>query len=323
MIERTKFTKINNFKISKRTTNLINKKFGRLTVLKVVGIQERSEAGRNRSCPVWKCKCTCGRTIAVSHVQLINNKTKSCGCLSSEKRTIYKLKQINDLIGSTKTLKVVNPLLKLKSNRARMLIAECIYCERLHRIVYAELKTLKGCIRRCYESYNIMLNLKFDNYKILGKAKENNRWICLCKCGKQFIRRTESIIKWKMVRGCGCMPRPSKTQKTIEELLYKRYRTSAKIRSLKFDVSLKKFTNLIKRNCYYCGSPPATIFKRRLDQMAYNGLDRKDNKKGYLTNNITTCCKECNLIKGSINYIEFINWINRLKRHKIQTIRAI
>jgi len=59
-------------------------KFGRLTVIreterKLVGIGDKKQSKRQ-----FYCRCECGNKINVIVENLTNNRTKSCGCLSSE-----------------------------------------------------------------------------------------------------------------------------------------------------------------------------------------------------------------------------------------------
>jgi len=64
--------------------NLIDKKFGRLTVI--------GESGRSRRLNVnWKCKCDCGKEIVVIGNHLLNGNTKSCGCFRIDKITSHGL----------------------------------------------------------------------------------------------------------------------------------------------------------------------------------------------------------------------------------------
>lgn len=58
---------------------LLNKQFGRLTVL------ERLNNNKNGH-PVWRCQCSCGKKTNVIQPSLINGTTQSCGCLGIEKR---------------------------------------------------------------------------------------------------------------------------------------------------------------------------------------------------------------------------------------------
>ena len=57
--------------------NLVNKKFGRLTVLEEVG----KDKYYNR---IYLCQCECGNKVKVKRTQLISGRTKSCGCLKKE-----------------------------------------------------------------------------------------------------------------------------------------------------------------------------------------------------------------------------------------------
>jgi len=58
--------------------DLTEQRFGRLVVL--------GEAGRDSNKRVvWKCRCDCGNEIIVKSANLKFNRTKSCGCLHTEK----------------------------------------------------------------------------------------------------------------------------------------------------------------------------------------------------------------------------------------------
>ena len=58
--------------------NLLNKRFGRLLVLKRL---ENNKHGRT----IWLCKCDCGNSIKVSGNSLLRKNTQSCGCLRNQK----------------------------------------------------------------------------------------------------------------------------------------------------------------------------------------------------------------------------------------------
>lgn len=60
--------------------DLINKKFGRLTVIEKTN--KRADSGSI----VWKCKCACGNIIEVSSKRLVNNINLSCGCYQKERQ---------------------------------------------------------------------------------------------------------------------------------------------------------------------------------------------------------------------------------------------
>lgn len=64
-----------------RLKRLIGEKFGRLTVVSL--LDER----KHRYC-AWLCHCTCGNDSVVTTSNLTMGRTKSCGCLRNEARTI-------------------------------------------------------------------------------------------------------------------------------------------------------------------------------------------------------------------------------------------
>lgn len=58
----------------------IGQKFGRLTVMEPV--DSIFTGGRKRK--AFKCKCDCGNEVIVLKEKLLQNKTRSCGCLQQE-----------------------------------------------------------------------------------------------------------------------------------------------------------------------------------------------------------------------------------------------
>lgn len=58
--------------------DLTGKKFGKLTVIKP--LEERKHGHVQ-----WKCRCDCGNEAKVRSSSLINNRTKSCGCILKQK----------------------------------------------------------------------------------------------------------------------------------------------------------------------------------------------------------------------------------------------
>ena len=82
--------------------------------------------------------------------------------------------------------------------------------------------------------------------------------------------------------------------------LYYEYIRSAKKRNYEFAITLIQFKELTSQNCHYCEKSPSKIYykKRCNGEYVYNGIDRKDNSKGYTLENCLPCCYACNTIKG-------------------------
>src|SRR5574344_1252156 len=60
-----------------RSLNLINRRYGRLTVTgRACNVKGQKTA--------WICMCDCGNTVTVRGGDLVRGSTKSCGCLRKE-----------------------------------------------------------------------------------------------------------------------------------------------------------------------------------------------------------------------------------------------
>lgn len=71
----------------RKIVDLTGQKFGRLTVIKLHGLDKRNKA-------LWECKCDCGseKTVIVSNSNLRNWKLPSCGCWAKEVELENKIK---------------------------------------------------------------------------------------------------------------------------------------------------------------------------------------------------------------------------------------
>lgn len=84
----------------------------------------------------------------------------------------------------------------------------------------------------------------------------------------------------------------SKKSKATLSQRYSSLISAAKKRNLTCTISKEEYSVLLSLGrCAYCDYP--------IDPTG-SALDRKDNLKGYLLENIVLCCKNCNSIKGSI-----------------------
>ena len=61
-----------------KRVELLGQRYGRLTVLKFSGTNISGNA-------IWKCRCDCGVEFCTLGVYLTTGRTKSCGCLRSER----------------------------------------------------------------------------------------------------------------------------------------------------------------------------------------------------------------------------------------------
>lgn len=79
----------------------------------------------------------------------------------------------------------------------------------------------------------------------------------------------------------------AKARKIERLFLFSKHRS--RYRGLEWTITFDEYASLRKNLCFYCdqGLPPVGT-----------GLDRLDNSKGYMLNNVVPCCKACNHIRG-------------------------
>lgn len=174
-----------------------------------------------------------------------------------------------------------------------------------------------------------LTGLKFNKLTVLNlidhnkdKTYKKRYWLCLCDCGKQTISATSQIVSGK-TKSCGCIKVESSIINSINSRhkivkkgsgynsLFNSYYKSAKIKDRPFELSLKDFTELLKGDCFYCGSEPKSVFMKSYYNVIYNGIDRRDNNLGYTLDNSVSCCKMCNISKNNHTENEFKEWIKK------------
>lgn len=95
-------------------------------------------------------------------------------------------------------------------------------------------------------------------------------------------------------------------QKTLEyqrtpKGKYVIYKKSAVQRGIGFSITEAAFVSFWGKPCTYCGAEILTV-----------GLDRMDSDKGYTTDNVVSCCADCNYGKRTRAPEEFIEHCHRV-----------
>lgn len=112
----------------------------------------------------------------------------------------------------------------------------------------------------------------------------------------------------------------SKFKKTAKDVIlnyhFVTYKRSARKRGLKFELAYGEFRYLVENNCYYCGIEPLYWVKKDKRKAKLNGVDRRDNRKGYTSINSVACCKFCNQAKSDKTENVFIEWATSVCAHQ-------
>jgi len=171
------------------------------------------------------------------------------------------------------------------------------------------------------------LNQKIGDWTIIeiinkiSKAGNTKTYYRLqCKCGS--VRKAKSCDIKRMsdpsfrdLQTCCRRCRENQYWNNQPEVLlystlYHDYKNQAKRRNKYFDLGIDSALKLFKSTCYYCGETPINEWKHKTNSniiLKYQGIDRKDSKQGYTTDNVVACCSKCNYAKREQSESEFIN----------------
>lgn len=90
----------------------------------------------------------------------------------------------------------------------------------------------------------------------------------------------------------------SNSKKWTFKDVHREYVKKSKARNIEFSLSLEDTYLMFSQPCYYCNRPPSNVRTRTSGvKVTYQGLDRIDNEKGYIKDNVVPCCKHCNAFK--------------------------
>lgn len=153
-------------------------------------------------------------------------------------------------------------------------------------------------------------------------------WDCICDCGAKHIV-SGACLRHGKCKSCGCnrLVPPNKEPDRVKAIWMQIYKSTLVKRSRKkreyMDISFDCFKELSQTECYYCGLKYSNSYKDRNCKGKYlsdiiikfNGIDRLDNSKGYLQDNVVPCCKFCNVAKNTMSKDEFLVFIKRVYKH--------
>lgn len=111
---------------------------------------------------------------------------------------------------------------------------------------------------------------------------------------RTFVERCEHIFA---VAEGGAQEYPAHLFGAHHGLSYAAYRDRAARKNLEFALTKDRFDAIVAGNCYICTRASGEEHK--------NGVDRVDNSRGYVDDNVQTCCGQCNAMKKECTIDEF------------------
>lgn len=160
-----------------------------------------------------------------------------------------------------------------------------------------------------------LLGKRYGKLVVLAEAGRSRWgevvWHCLCDCGQFHIVDGRHLRKGA-TKSCGCSRRLP-LGIAAKNTLLKKYKQGAESRGLVWELTDEEFYGLTQQRCHYCGMPPVKlVYGNHYGNYPHNGVDRKDNSRGYIGENVVPCCTTCNFRKLNVSYAKFVAWLDRV-----------
>jgi hypothetical protein len=187
-------------------------------------------------------------------------------------------------------------------------------CGKERKLSNRALKTSKscGCHFKRTQAKNKIKEGKTYGYLTVSEIIETGKWGI--KCGVKCVCGTEFEVSGRNLRrdnsnySCGCIGIKLDETATGFNSVVGYYKVSANHRNLDFTLGIEEFKKLTDSPCHYCGIKESNINRG----YKYNGIDRIDSSKGYISENVVSCCKDCNIAKSTMSYEEYKSFIKRV-----------
>jgi len=96
---------------------------------------------------------------------------------------------------------------------------------------------------------------------------------------------------------------------------FNQYKTRAEEKNLDFEISEDDYYYIIMEKCYICGKKSETEH--------INGIDRINNDKGYILDNVEACCAQCNYMKNKFTLQDFFDKLRKIKKYKLKEFEIV
>lgn len=175
-------------------------------------------------------------------------------------------------------------------------------------------KGVKDKVKRCRKGplkSDIVIGKKFTRWLVLERApgyknRKATYFKVLCDCGViKFVEHASLVLNKS--QSCGCLHKERLISRQTKpnnyaaiHKVFTSYRAGARQRGHLFELSKDELVKIITQNCYYCDKPPNLIKKTVGGQIHFNGIDRVDNRLGYILSNCVPCCSDCNYMKQAV-----------------------
>lgn len=287
---------------------------------------------------LWEASCDCGKTAYVIPYAVSKGRVKSCGCFRNE---AFK----------GKDPRIASALVRWRQTYSdcsfdtfyRLSQLSCYYCGASPS---QKAWVYKSKNRDVTEDERFIYN-GLDRIDPFMGHTDDNVVSCCANCNfaknnlnlNEFLDLIEKIYKRiKNIKANGLNPNldlknltpiPISDQPENHKRKYHPIVSSAKHiwRNDYKDCDFNIFFHLSQLSCYYCGSAPSRSRNAAFASSNYgeyqikngnfvcNGLDRIDNSRGHVSDNLVPCCFSCNKMKLNHSLEEFLDIVEKIYNH--------
>lgn len=166
-----------------------------------------------------------------------------------------------------------------------------------------------GCMQCEYNSRLLPIGFRSANWTVVGTVRpvgRKKKYECVCDCGaRRLLIRPE-------LRGQPHCARCRAGLQSVPTAIHvvTGYRKQAEKRGISWELTEEQCISLFAGNCHYCGLRDVNVRKslsKSMPDFEYVGIDRVDNSRGYVIDNVVSCCATCNSMKMTASIQDFID----------------
>lgn len=177
-----------------------------------------------------------------------------------------------------------------------------------------------------------LINMQFGEWTVIsfyGYVKNstgggNATWNCKCSCGFEKFVMAQYLLNGSSTKCRSCADKRGCIENEMPPYIWKNILSNASKRKIKLNVTKEECFNLLQKQNFKCKLSGLDIYLSKcaaehLENKTTASLDRIDNLKGYLIDNIQWVHKDINLMKRTLTEEHFIKLCNDVVNHSFSS----
>jgi hypothetical protein len=109
-----------------------------------------------------------------------------------------------------------------------------------------------------------------------------------------------------------------KRRTDLHQFFKANYVQPSKNKILEFTITEEDFASIAREPCFYCGEMENIEVDGVSVERGFNGIDRKDQTRGYVLDNCVSACNMCNIMKKSLHVDIFLKRVEHMVSYNFQ-----